>query len=401
MKILYFYQFFSTPQGAWGTRVYEFAKNWVEKGHEVTIVTSIFDKSDITSRKFIESQIIDGINLRIVRIKISNRQIFLKRVWTWFIYMVVSCWYAIITPADVVVASSGPITVGIPGLIAKFLCGKDFIFEVRDLWPQGAIEMGLLKNKFLIKIAYWFEKCYYMTASYIIALSPGMVDNILKRYPNRKIVSVPNSANIELFSSPSVFDIGEFKNKKYAIYMGNIGPVNNSDWLYDAAKILKEKGRNDILILLFGDGQSRVLLQKKAKENNIDNIVFFGLAPKVNLVAYLQCAMVALVPLKGIPVLDTSSPNKLFESLAAGIPVIQNTNGWIKDLLEEYNIGFTLDPNDANALAELLIKIADGHTNINVMKYQAKMIARVQFNKDYLAEKMLSILEEVALAERQ
>jgi glycosyltransferase involved in cell wall biosynthesis len=398
MKILYFYQFFSTPQGSWGTRVYEFAKNWVEKGHEVTIVTSIFDKSDITSKKFIESQVVDGINLKIIHIKISNRQIFLKRIWTWFVYMAVSCWYAVILPVDIVVASSGPITVGIPGLIAKFFGGKKFVFEVRDIWPQGAIELGLLRNKLLIKIAYWFEKYYYMTASYIVALSPGMVDNILKRYPDRngRIESITNFANIDLFSKSAPFDIGEYKNKKYAIYSGNIGPVNNSGLLYEAAKILKEKNRDDIIILLIGDGQSRKSLQEEAKKTNINNIVFFDLMPKTKLVAYLQHAMVSLVPLKGVPILETSSPNKLFESLAAGIPVIQNTNGWIKTLLSDNNIGFTIDPNDAGALAELLIKIAEGSIDVKTMGECAKIIAQTQFDKDVLSEKMLAILKRVA-----
>jgi glycosyltransferase involved in cell wall biosynthesis len=398
MKILYFYQFFSTTQGSWGTRVYEFARNWVEKGHEVTIVTSIFDKSDITSKKFIESQVVDGINLKIIHIKISNKQIFLKRIWTWFVYMAVSCWYAVILPVDIVIASSGPITVGIPGLIAKFLGGKKFIFEVRDIWPQGAIELGLLKNNFLRKVAYWFEKYYYMTASYIVALSPGMVNDILQRYPDRKgkIESITNFANIDLFSKPASFDIGEYKNKKYAIYSGNIGPVNNSGLLYEAAKILKEKNRADIIILLIGDGQSRKSLQEDAKKANINNLVFFDLMPKTKLVAYLQHAMVSLVPLKGAPILETSSPNKLFESLAAGIPVIQNTNGWIKTLLSDNNIGFTINPNDADALAGLLIKIAESNIDVKTMGERAKIIAKTQFNKDILSEKMLEILKKVS-----
>jgi hypothetical protein len=114
MKILYFYQYFSTRNGAWGTRVYEFAKNWSERGHCVTVVTSIFDKSDITSERFIKSQNIDGIHLKIIRVRVSNRQTFLKRIWTWLVYVVVSCYYALMLSADVVVASSGPITVGIP-----------------------------------------------------------------------------------------------------------------------------------------------------------------------------------------------------------------------------------------------------------------------------------------------
>ncbi|GHV71455.1 glycosyltransferase WbuB [Spirochaetia bacterium] len=396
MKIVYFYQNFSTPKGAWGTRVYEFAKNWVREGHSVTVVTSTFAKSDITTKKFFETQFYDGICVKIISMKLDNKQGSLKRILTWFVYMLVSCWYALILPADVVVASSGPITVGVPGLVARYLGKKKFVFEVRDIWPQGAIELGVLKNKLLIKMAYWLEKCCYMAASYIIALSPGMVDDILRRYPDRKVVSVTNSANIPLFSTPSDFDIGKYKDKKYAIYTGNIGKVNNSEWLCKTARILKNKGRDDILILLIGDGQSRKLLQEDAEQNDITNLIFLDLMPKTQLVAYLQPAMISLVPLKGCPILASSSPNKFFESLAAGVPVIQNTNGWMKSFLADNDVGFTIAPDDSTALADLLIKIADGVIDIKTMGLQAQKIAKEQFDKDYLAKKMLSVLAAVS-----
>jgi glycosyltransferase involved in cell wall biosynthesis len=401
MKILYFYQFFSTPKGSWGTRVYDFAKNWVEKGHSVTVVTSTFAKSDITTKRFIETQVLEGIHIKIISMKLNNKQNPVKRIWTWFVYMLISCWYAIILPADVVIASSGPITVGIPGLVAKYIGKRRFVFEVRDIWPQGAIEMGLLKNKQLIRFAYWLEKSYYMAASYIVALSPGMVDDIQSRYRDRRIISVTNSANIPLFSTPAVFDIGIYKHKKYAIYTGNIGQVNNSEWLYNAAKILKERKRNDVLIVLIGEGQSKNTLQKQAKKNEINNLVFLDLMPKIDLIAYIQNAMVSLVPLKGVPVLDTSSPNKFFESLAAGVPVVQNTNGWMKNFLKENNVGFTIPPDDPDALADLLIEIADGNIDIKTMGQRAKMIAKEQFSKDNLAERMLSVLEDIVSQDKE
>jgi len=392
VKILCFYQYFSTSKGSWGTRVYDFASNWVKQGHEVTVITSTFAKSDVTTEKFLDVKIYDGIKVNIINVKIDNRQNKLKRIWTWLIYMFFACLYAITIPTDIVIASSGPITVGIPGLVARYIRRRKLIFEVRDLWPRGAIEMELVTNKLLIKFLYWFEKYCYMASSYIVALSPGMADDILRRYPDRKVISITNSADICLFSNPSVFDIGNYKYQKYAIYTGNIGKTNNSLWLYDAAKILKQWGRNDIHILMIGEGQERKILQSKKDEEHIDNLILLDLMPKTKMAAYLQNALVSLVPLKGVPVLDSSSPNKFFESLAAGIPVIQNTNGWIKDFIEDNKIGFTLDPDDPEALARLLIEIADGNIDITRMGIRAKKIAEEQFNKDYLSDKYLSIL---------
>ena len=119
MKILIFYQYFTTPKGAWGTRIYEFANKWVEEGHDVTVVSSIYSKSDLKTEKFVEEQYFNGIKVKVLNIKIDNKQSFLKRVFTFIAYSVVSSWYALSIKADVVIASSGPITVGIPGLIAK------------------------------------------------------------------------------------------------------------------------------------------------------------------------------------------------------------------------------------------------------------------------------------------
>src|SRR5690606_15584636 len=152
MKIVYFYQYFSTPNGSWGTRVYEFAKEWVDQGHEVTVVTSIYSKSDLVAEKLVEDQVFEGIKVKVLNVIIDNKQSFIKRILSFIKYSLLSSYYAIKLPADVVIASSGPITIGIPGLISKYIRGRKLIFETRDLWPEGAIELGIIKNKNIKKI---------------------------------------------------------------------------------------------------------------------------------------------------------------------------------------------------------------------------------------------------------
>lgn len=396
MKILYFYQYFSTPKGSWGTRVYEFATEWVKAGHDVTVVTSVYSKSDIKARGFIDTQIIDGIRVKIIDVTIDNKQSFLKRVWSFLAYAFVSSWFALTLKADVVIASSGPITVGLPGLIARYFRGRKLVFETRDLWPEGAIELGILKNKIMIRLAYWFERTCYKASSLIVSLSPGMKKHIEVKHQHPNVISVTNSANIELFSTPQPFPKGEFlKERKYAIYTGNIGMVNNSIWLLNTAIELKKRGRDDLVILLIGEGQQREELEKKALQHNLNNFIIQPLIPKTSLVSYVQHAIVSLVPLKGTPVLDTSSPNKFFESLAAGVPVIQNTNGWMKDFLEEYNVGFTIAPDDATSLADKLIELDGHHEDRDTMSERAVTVAKQQFDKKILADRMLSALLSV------
>lgn len=395
MKVLYFYQYFSTPKGAWGTRVYEFAKEWVEAGHEVTVVTSIYSKSDLTAIKFIEDQYFEGIHVKVLNLRIDNKQAFLKRIWSFIAYSVLSSYYALTIKADVVIASSGPITVGLPGLVARYLRGRKLVFETRDLWPEGAIELGIIKNPVAKRLAYWFEKQCYRASSYIVTLSPGMTDYIKSRFDIAEIDDVTNAANIKLFSTPTAFNDEKLLPKSYAIYTGNIGMVNNSYWLYNAAKILKERGRDDIKIVLIGEGQQREELEELAKKEDVDNFIRLGLMPKSELVSYVQHAFISLVPLKGSPVLDTSSPNKFFESLAAGIPVVQTTNGWMKDFLVEHQVGFTLNPNDPYELADQLTWMKDHGDELTAMGQRSKSVAQQFFDKDHLAKKMLNILKHV------
>ena len=393
MKILYFYQYFSTPKGSWGTRVYEFTKRWVELGHDVTVVTSVYSKSDLKAVKFIEDQEIDGIKLKVINVNIDNRQNIIKRIWTFIQFMMVSCWYAITLKADVVIASSGPITVGLPGLVARYFRGRKFIFEVRDLWPEGAIELNIIRNKFIIKLSYWFERICYKAASHIIVLSPGMKQNIYERFGYNNITSVTNAANIDLFSTPVMNpELHGLTEKKYALYTGNIGMVNNSNWLFDAAKLLQEKGRYDIKIVLVGEGQLKQELRERVIKECVENFIILDPLPKSELVGLIQNAFVSLVPLKGVKVLDTSSPNKFFESLAAGIPVIQNTGGWMKDYLEKYKIGYTVDPDNPIELVDLLIRLSDNDKELLEMKHKERERAAKDFDKKISADKTVGAI---------
>ncbi len=393
MKILYFYSYFSTPKGSWGTRVYEFASEWVSRGHEVTVVTAIYSKSDLSTNKFIDTQYFNGIKVKVLNIPLDNKKSLLRRLWTFIQYAAVSSWYALTTPADIVIASSGPITVGIPGLIAKYMRGRTLVFEVRDLWPQGMIELGILQNKLLKSIAYWFEARCYKAASLVVALSPGMKSYIEDLHAHPNVVSVTNAANIALFSAAQRLDsTSPFKPRKYAIYTGNIGEVNNSRWLLEAAEELKKQEREDLAIVVIGDGQWREALVAEAKQRKLDNFIHIPLMPKHELIPLLQNALVSLVPLANLPVLSTSSPNKFFESLAAGVPIIQNTDGWMKTFLDKHQVGFTIPSDCAKALCDTIIELDQAEDKRSEMGYRAAEIARENFDKAILAEKMLSAL---------
>ncbi len=396
MKILIFYQYFTTPKGSWGTRIYEFTKEWVKEGHDVTVVSSIYSKSDLKTEKFIENQIFDGIKVKVVNIKIDNKQPILKRIFTFITYSLISSWYAITLKSDIVIASSGPITVGLPGLIAKFFSRRKLVFETRDLWPEVPIEVGVIKNKLIKKLAYAFEKIIYRNSDLVVGLSPGMRDYVKENFVHPNVISVTNSANLKLFNMKRTFPNSKKLKEKdfYVIYTGNIGDINNSFWLVNAARILKKKFRDDIKIVLIGDGQQKDEILDVINKENLKTLIHFGLMPKEDLIPYIQNAKASLVPLKTTPVLDTSSPNKFFESLAAGVPVIQTTNGWIKEYLEINNVGFTIDGSNPDDLASLLIRLKD-QENIDDMKKNAKNMATRDFDQLKLAKEYLIAIESL------
>jgi len=396
LRIFYFYQYFSTSQGSWGTRVHEFTKEWIanEPDLKVKVITSLYYKSDLKSNKFWSTQKFDGIDVDVLGIKINNKDGFLKRIFSFLAYSLFSSGYALFGKYDIAIASSGPITVGIPGLLAKWIRRKKVVFEVRDLWPQGAIELGIIKNATLINWAKRFEMICYQNADLIVTLSPGMRDEVLSKVPNKKVISITNAANIELFSTDKHIDLDDFgiQRGEYALYAGNIGRVNNVEWMYEAALQLT-RSNSSMKIVMIGDGQLKADLQRRKDIDGNDNLVFLPLMPKTELVGFIQSAAVSLVPLANTPVLATSSPNKLFESLAAGIPVVITTEGWMKELVQVEKLGYYVNPDDSQSLTDLLDRLErPGESEIE----RIKSFATDKFDKTVLAKEFLTALNEIA-----
>jgi len=210
-----------------------------------------------------------------------------------------------------------------------------------------------------------------------------MKDEILGKVKNTKVVSVCNAANIELFSQVVMVDLSRFnlKPRKYAIYSGNIGKVNNVEWMVDAAKELTRIG-SEMKIVFIGDGQLSARVKERKEKEKIENLVLIPLMPKSELVGFVQNAAVSLVPLANTPVLTTSSPNKFFESFAAGVPVIITTQGWMRDFVELQNAGDYCNPESSNDLAGMLsnyqpLKSADFYIEIAMKNFDKSMLAKL------------------------
>src|SRR5690606_15663153 len=195
MKILVFYQYFGTPKGSWSTRIYELCKRWVQLGHEVTVVTSPYEKSDIKAKGFISRQQVEGIKLIVINSADSNKQSILTRVFKACLFSLISVWYALTEKYEVCLASSGPITIRLPMILAKRIRRKKTVCEVRDLWPGGAIELGLLKSNCQKKRALRFEKSCYKKANLIATASVGQREHVSKKAGDKEVIVIPNASD--------------------------------------------------------------------------------------------------------------------------------------------------------------------------------------------------------------
>ncbi len=398
MRVLFFYQYFGTPKGKWSTRVYELTRRWVNQGHHVTVVTSPYDKSDIEINKLVERLKIDGINLIVINSGDSNRFSFIKRIWRFILFSKLSLYYALTEPFDVAVASSGPITVGLPVLFARWLRRKPFVFEVRDLWPRGAMEMGLLNNKLLQKFALWVEKLCYRNAAIVVGCSKGMTDDINQRFPGIKTEIISNAADIELFGSyyDGVKLSVNISEPFYFVYAGSLGAMDDVLSILKAALILKNKGVKNISIIIIGDGAEREMLSGFAMLHNLENVKFIGLIPKNDVVGWLNKAVATFVCFKPVPVLNTVSPNKMFDSFAAGVPIIQNTTGWIMELVTQNKCGINVQPGNFNEMAEAIEILTKKPEIQKEYAANAKRLALNVFDRNKLAARYLDILKQVA-----
>jgi glycosyltransferase involved in cell wall biosynthesis len=390
MRVLHFYQYFTTPRGCWSTRVYEFAKRSVERGAQVTVVTSVYDKSDLRTERFLDRRQIDGIDVRIINVTLSNKHNVAMRLLTFFAYAMVASWYALVLPADVVVSSSGPISVAIPGLVAHYLRRRPFVFEVRDLWPEGAISLGLLRNPVLVYLARLMERICYRAAVRVVVLSEGMAEWIERRHGIRNVVVVPNASDNHMVGVARTDEIlpSWARGKQIVLYAGTMGLINVCALIVDMARILEDRQANDIAVVMIGEGKERPELEAQACALGLGNIRFMGQLSKEVMMQWLEQSLCSILLVRNLEVLGTCSPNKLFDSFAAGTPMIQNTEGWIKDLIDREDCGVNVPPDDAAALAEAVVRLARNPEERRRISANARRVAREQFDRDLLAERM-------------
>ena len=404
MHILYFHQYFSTPRGVGGTRSYKMARRLVERGHEVTMVCGSSGSGDTGLaggfRHCRRSGIIDGIRVIEFDLPYSNYDGFLKRSLTFLRFALRSIGIVVTEKYDLVFATSTPLTVGIPGIAARVFRQKPFVFEVRDLWPELPREMGVITNPLVLKAIDILEWLSYHCAKGCIGLSPGIVDGIIRRgIASKNVIIIPNGCDLELFRAKENWrNEKEFK----AIFMGAHGIANGLDAVLDAAKELKKRGRKDIKLLFIGDGKLKPDLKERAVSENLDNCLFLDPIPNDKMPDLLQQVDVGMMILANVPAFYYgTSPNKFFNYIASGLPVINNYPGWLARIITVNRCGIVVPPENPAAFADALEYMTDNRDEAAEMGKNARMLAERMFDRRRLADAFVDWLERNGKQDRK
>ncbi len=378
------------PNDNGSIRSYILSKQMINSGFEVDLISLTRGRKNLPIE-------VDGIKLSWIHLNYNNKMLFIKRLYIHFYYSFILCFKVLLKKYDLIYATSTPLSVGIPALLAKLIRNKPFIFEVRDVWPEVPIQMGIIKNNILKSLLKRVTQKIYNNASLVIPLSIGMKKCIQKNYKieNKKIHVIENG------SSNHFFQINNLKKKKIRskyfidkknyniIYPGTFGLVNDVKFIINLAKKLT---RTNIKFFLVGDGIEKNKIIQLSKENKTlnNNVFFIDPQPRYRVCEIISCCDALISTINNIKILEDNSANKFFDGLRAGKMIIINYQGWQKNFIESNKCGVFIDTNVKNSINKL-VNIFDKDLHIemgeNSLKYSGK------FENEYLSKKLINIIK--------
>ena len=396
MRIIYLHQYFNTPNMAGGTRSYEMARRLVARGHEVQMVTSRCNGADPGWVETDEA----GIRVHWCSVPYSNGMSYPRRLRAFMKFSWLAARKAAALGGDVVLATSTPLTIALPGVYAARRHGVPMVFEVRDLWPEMPIAVGALKNPLMIAAARRLERFAYRHAAGVVALSPGMKDGVVATgYPEQQVTVIPNGCDLTMFRVPRETGKrfracqGWLRDRPLVVYAGTLGIINGVDYL---ARLAAAVRRRDVGVrfLVIGSGQEEAKLRQTAKRLRVldRNFFIWPSLPKAEIPTVLSAADMAASVFLDLPQMWNNSANKVFDALAAGRPVAINHEGWHAERIRQTGCGLVLRPGDLESSADALVASIRDKQWLAQASAAASRVAEEQFDRDMLARRLETVL---------
>lgn len=406
MHIVFLSHYFPPEGNAPASRTYEHCKRWVRKGHKVTVITCAPNSpSGIVyhgyKNRLLEREIIDGVDVRRVWTYIAANKGTTRRIANFISYMVsaVLCSLSVRKP-DVVIATSPQFFCGWAGVIAGFVRRVPFILEVRDIWPESIRAVGVEQSDCVYRFLEWLESRMYAAARCIVTVGEGYRQRLLEKgVEPEKIRVVMNGVERELFfprePDTKLARRWDIEDKFVCSYIGTIGMACGLDVVLRAAKILKEKRRNDIVFLLVGDGAVREQLEAEARRLDLKNVIFAGRQEKARIPEYLSISDACLVHLKRIELFHTVMPSKIFEAAGAARPIILGVEGNAADIVKQAGAGMCMQPENEAQLIDGLERLAADPQLARRLGESGFRYVSEHFDRDVLAADYLELIETI------
>ena len=402
MHILLIHQAFAALDEPGGTRHHELARYLVKRGHRVTVIASPVSYLTGSAEKkripWVERQQ-DGEDISILRAYTYRalHRSFSHRVVSFLSFMVSSFIVGLGTrQVDLVWGTSPPIFQGFTAWLLSRLKRVPFLFEVRDLWPAFAVAVGVLCQPLLIRASEWLERFLYYHADRVVVNSPGFIDHVKARGA-RLVTLVPNGSDTTMFNPE--LDGEDFRQeyglvgKFIALYAGAHGMSNDLTVLLATADLLRDE--TGIAIVFLGDGKEKPALMAQAADMGLTNVHFIPPVSKAQMPEALAAADACIAILKPVDLYRTVYPNKVFDYMAAGKPVILAIDGVIRELVEQARAGIAVPPGDAAALAQAIRQLAGDPERRWQMGRSGRAYVAENFDRGMLADQMAEILESM------
>lgn len=392
MRIVYIHQHFNFPWEPGWQRPWQFARRLARAGHEVTVICG--------GKENIQEQV-EGVTVRRLAAPYENAMTYGQRLRSFASFMARASWVAARERADLVFASSTPLTTAVPGIIAAKTNRVPFVFEVRDLWPEAPIALGFLKSRPIIAAAHALEKLAYRSAAHVIALSPGMEEGVLRVQPSARTTVVPNASDVENFADGRQrraeirAEQGWQDHETILFYAGSFGVTYDVPWLVSLAGELKAAGA-PVRVVIFGEGADTQRCRDIAESYGLDRYeILPGRIPRVEIERLLPAADFAVSTLVDNKALEINSLNKVFDSMAAARPVLFNHAGWLPEILGDHGAGFQLSRDPQQAAVQLQEMLSNQEINFDDASAASLDLARTRFDRDLLFESFRNVLEEL------
>jgi len=362
MRILFLSQYYPPEMGAAANRVGFFARRLAEWGHTVTVITALpnYPHGKVMDgyRRHVFMQTYEA-NVLVLRswIYATRHSSLIPRLLNYLSFVVTASIVGICRAGrqDVVVVESPPLFVGISGLLIRSFCKSSLVFNVSDLWPETAVALKALRNKLLIRLSTALEEFLYRHSDLITGQTKGIVQNIRSRISNVPVALITNGADVEEYlAGPLQRDLG-FERNFLIGYTGLHGLAQGLQTLLEAAA--KVQNEEQILFVFFGEGPEKEKLVEMAQRMALENVRFFPAVPRAEMPDILASLDVAVIPLRRNELFWGALPSKLFEAMAASLPVILCAEGEARNVVLEAEAGICVPPEDADALAEAVLRL--------------------------------------------